>query len=169
MKIFLFSGSGFGSGKSTACRKLTQDTWSIANAIRDELTYKYPNYNFYNKSQEYKANTIIQEWGEGRSSVRDVMIAYGEAPCKTNPTYWADKLVSYLKNRHFIADGTSIIGVDDVRKLCEVSTIREAFPTPGQVTHFHVISPNGVGTPEPQFENDKLAAIADYTLNWINK
>lgn len=162
MKIFLFSGSGNGSGKSTCAKKLTQDVWSLANAIRDELTYKYPNYNFYNKSQEYKNTTIIEEYGNGRMTMREVMVAHGQLPCKTNPTFWADKLVSYLQARHFIADGVGIIGVDDIRKLCELEAVKRAFPT--QVTHFHLLTPTAVT--EPEFQNDELAKVADYVINW---
>ena len=164
MRIFLFSGSGNGSGKSTAARKMTQDVWSLANSIRDSLTARYPLYNWYNKSQHYKDNTIIEEYEIGNKSMRQVMIEYGQLRCKDNPTYWADMLVGYLKNRHFIADGTSIIGVDDIRKLCELDTIKNAFP--GQVTHYHLTTPIGIAKVEPEFENEELAKVADYHLTW---
>ena len=162
MKIFLFSGSGNGSGKSTAAKKLTQDVWSLANAIRDELTYKYPAYNWFNKSSAYKNTTNIEEYGNGKMTMREVMVEYGQQPCKTNPTFWADKLVSYLSNRHFIADGVGVIGVDDIRKVCELETIRRAFPN--QVTHFHISSASALH--EPEFQNDELETMADYVLRW---
>lgn len=164
MRIFLFSGTGNGSGKSTAARKLTQDVWSFANAIRDDLTYRYPRYNFYNKSSEYKNSTIIEEYENGTKTMRQVMVEYGQLRCKDNPTYWAEVMVSYLKNRHFIADGTSIIGVDDLRKLCELETLKNAFPT--QITHFHIDSPDGYATLEPEFENEELAKVAEYRIRW---
>tara|TARA_R110000868_G_scaffold375983_3_gene640693 strand:- start:2210 stop:2704 length:495 start_codon:yes stop_codon:yes gene_type:complete len=162
MKIILFSGTGNNSGKSTAAKLLTQDVWSLAGAIRQELTQKYPAYNWYNKNPDYKEKTIIEEWKDGKYNMRKVLVEYGQIPCKTNPTYWADKLVSYLTNRHFIADGVGIIGVDDVRKLCEVETVRAAFPH--TTTHIHLLSDQA--NLEPEFENEELAKIADYKLIW---
>lgn len=164
MKIFLFSGSGNGSGKSTAAKKLTQSVWSLANGIRDDLTNRYPTYNWFNKSQEYKDTTIIEEYEIGNKTMRQVMIEYGQMRCKNNPTYWADMLVGYLKNRHFIADGVGTIGVDDIRKICELDTIKNAFP--GQVTHFHVDTPIGIAKAEPEFENDELLKRAEYVIRW---
>jgi hypothetical protein len=164
VKIFLFSGSGNGSGKSSAAKLMTQDVWSLANGIRDDLTSRYPRYNWHNKSQVYKDTTIIEEYEIGNKSMRQVMIEYGQLRCKNNPTYWADLLVSYLKNRHFIADGTSIIGVDDIRKVCELETIRAAFPN--STTHFHLTTPIGIAKVEPEFENEQLALLADYRMTW---
>jgi hypothetical protein len=96
--------------------------------------------------------------------MRQVMVEYGQLRCKNNPTYWADLLVSYLKNRHFIADGVSIIGVDDIRKVCELETIRAAFPN--SVTHFHLNTSEGSVKMEPEFENEQLARLADYRMTW---
>lgn len=161
MKIILFSGDGQGAGKTTASKILCQDTISFASAIRQELTYKYPAYNWYNKTQSYKDTTIIKEWPV-KATMRQVLYEYGQVPCKQNPSYWAEKVVDYLKNRHFIADGVSILGIDDCRKMCEKETMLKAFP--GKIYHIHVDNPDAVR--EPEFENEQLRATADYIIRW---
>jgi hypothetical protein len=165
MKIFIFSGSGIGAGKTKAAKTMTQDVWSFANAIRQDLTYKYPAYNWYNKTQEYKDHTIVEEYSKRNATVRQVMLEEGQRACNGDPAYWAKRMVEYLKGRYFIADGVSILGIDDCRKMCELETIRAAFP--GQVTHFHIDNP--WATVEPEFENEQLAQVADYVLSWEKK
>ena len=163
MKIFLFSGSGNGSGKSSAARLLTQDVWSLANAIRSDMQKRYPGYNWFNKSSDYKNATIIPEYGNGKKTMRQVMVEVGQQPCLTNPTYWVDKLIDQLRGLNNIA-GNGTVGIDDIRKVCELKAIRSAFP--GAVTHFHVDNLTGTATIEPEFENEQLALLADYRLTW---
>lgn len=162
MKLYLFSGSGIGAGKSTTAKRLTQEVWSLASGMREDLTRRYPTYNWYNKSQEYKDTTIIEEYGDGRRTMRDVLIEYGQSRCKNDPAYWAKELVTYLKRRRDMYDGITVFGVDDLRKMCELETIKEAFP--GIVVHFHIDTARAKA--EAEFENDQLAKVADYVLRW---
>lgn len=161
MKFFLISGDGIGAGETRLSKLIAHDTWSFANAMRQELTYRYPNYNWYNKTQEYKDRVIVEEWPT-TATVRQVMLEYGQSRCKDDPGYWAHKMVDYLKGRYFIADGVSIIGIDDCRKICEREIIMNAFP--GKVTHFHIENDRAIK--EPEFENEKLKEVANYIVRW---
>lgn len=156
MKLILVSGNGIGAGKTTLANRLGV-RMSLADQLRAELQTTYPQYDWYNRSQTYKSDTPVHEW-QG-ASVREVMVRYGQSKCVESPTYWADRLVDQLLP---LADNpTLVVAVDDVRKLCEVDALRAAFP--GAV-HFHIQSPRA--THEPEFQNDDLAARADFIVRW---
>lgn len=160
--IVVVSGSGRGAGKSTLATRLANGsrTWSIAGALRDELTRMYPGYAWFDKRQEYKDNTRVAEYKDGRSSVRDVLVEWGQAKCVGNPTYWIDRLIDRLKGETQLATGTTVYAIDDLRKACEIERLRAAFP--GRVLHFHIDFDGAI--PEPEFENDALRVVADYVI-----
>jgi hypothetical protein len=162
MKIYLISGDGYGSGKSTLAAKLGDEVWSIAGALREDLSRQYPGYKWFSKDQAYKETTRIKEYGSGRMSMRDVLVEYGQKKAAINPTVWVSLLSDRLLESVKILTGAKIFVIDDVRKLCEIDHLRSRFS--GLVTHFHVVSTTG--TPEPHFENDELKARADYHVKW---
>lgn len=163
MTIYLISGNGQGSGKTTLARRLVGDkaVWSIASALRKELATLFPEYDWENRVQHYKDNTLVPEYRPVRSapfktfSLRDVMIAHGEAKCLGDPTYYAKKLVAKL----VMQPGLSVIAIDDVRKTCEIETLKAAFPN---TYHFHVKFSGAIA--EPMCDGDALEACADYVV-----
>lgn len=163
MKLILISGDGIGAGKSTLASTLGQRV-SLADQLRHELSRQLPHYDWFNRSQSYKAETFVAE-RDGKS-VRQVMIEYGQARCAETVTYWADRLVEYLKDGLEATglDSSTTVAVDDVRKVCEVETMKLAFP--GSV-HLHITSPRAIH--EPEFQNVELAAIADFTVAWTRR
>ncbi len=160
IKIFAISGNGIGAGKSTLAKKLGQEIWSLAGALRDELKHDYPAYDWYNKSQEYKANTRVKE--EGKRTVREVMIERGQVRCAEDALYWVRKLADKLEYVEKMATGLKTVAIDDVRKISEIECLKERFP--GQVVHFHLLTSTAVR--EPMFENDELCEVADYTIRF---
>lgn len=162
MKIYLISGDGYGAGKSTLGKKLGDEVWSIAGALREDLQRQYPKYKWFSKDQAYKDTTKIREYGNGRMTMREVLVEYGQKKCAINPTVWVSALADRLTESVKILSGAKIFVVDDVRKVCEIDLLRSRFA--GLVTHFHVVSTTG--TPEPEFDNDELRARADYHVRW---
>jgi hypothetical protein len=155
----LISGDGIGAGKSTLARRLGTRV-SLADELRAELQEYLPGYDWFNRSQAYKAETAVLE--RSGKSVRQVMIEYGQDRCAESPTYWADRLIRELRGVEALNHST--YAVDDVRKLCEVEALKTAFP--GTV-HLHITSPHAQH--EPEFENAALAAVADFTVSWSRK
>lgn len=162
MKLILVSGSGAGAGKTWAARVFGDDVVSLAGAIRGELKQRYPAYDWFNRSQEYKAKTRVPEWQN--KTVREVLTEYGQQKCQEDPQHWARLLSSYLRNLCSIVDGTRRYAVDDVRKICELEHFKELFP---DLIHIHVSTGNAVI--EPIFDADALCARADYVVIWEGK
>ncbi len=160
MRIFAISGSGIGAGKTTLARKVGDQTWSLAGALRAELSRLYPLYDWENRSQSYKADTKIKECG--KQSMRDVMVRHGQLRCEEDELYWVRKLADKLDGTLKLANGLKSIAIDDVRKLSEIGYLKERFPD--MVTHLHVATKSSVY--EPMFQNDELHAIADYIMVW---
>lgn len=161
--VFLVSGSGTAAGKTTFAETLVGgkkiDVWSIAAGIRDELTKQYPNYRWYDKSQEYKSKTIVPEYRRGYT-IREVLYEYGQEKCKHYPEYWVARLIDKFSQSYSTLLGPAI-AIDDVRKLCELHTLRHNLPN---CIHFHIENPDAVK--EPMFDNDQLRLIADYRVQW---
>lgn len=162
MKIYLISADGYGAGKSTLAKKLGDEVWSIAGALREDLSRQYPQYKWFSKDQEYKETTKIHGYHNNRMSMRDVLVEYGQKECARDPLVWVRKLADRLAQSATIASGSKIFVVDDVRKLCELEYLRAKFGP--LVTHFHIVSTTA--TPEPHFENDELRQKADYRVQW---
>ena len=77
-----------------------------------------------------------------------------------NKIYWARSMVDLLEyNKNH--NNLDIAIIDDVRFLDELEFIRSKFPKE-KLTHFHVRNPDA--KPEPMYENDKLAIMADYLM-----
>ncbi len=160
IRLFLISSDGPGSGKSTLARKLGDEVWSLAGAIREDLKRQYPQYDWFNRSQEYKENTRVRELSN--KSVRDVMIEYGQAACEKDPVIWVRKCSDRLAQSMTIAAGSHNYCVDDLRKVCELEYLRAKFGS--IVQHIHVET---AGVPsEPQYENEELKRRADYVIKW---
>lgn len=178
-KILGISGSGIGAGKSSFAKKMAGEVWSLAGALRKELTKKFPGYKWYDKSQEYKnmrfTETIFDPFllsalektktHEGGKTVRDVMIAYGQMKCANDPKYWPRILAADLQERLKIMDGVHTVAIDDIRKVLEVEYLREKFAP--NFIHFHIDTGSAIG--EDYFDNDLLAEMADYTVKWEKK
>lgn len=162
MRIVAVSGDGAGAGKTVAAQKFSQEVWSIAGAMRNELRSMYPKYDWFNKSQEYKQTTIIREHEDGRKCMRQVLLEYGQVKCAGNPVYWVEQLADTLKTHLYVIDGVVSIGIDDVRKVCELEFLRTRFP--GKVFHLHVANSDAVI--EPLFDAPALKARADYVIAW---
>ena len=162
MIIYLISGDGSESGKTTLAEKLVGKSrvWSIASGLRSELQRKYPQYNWYSKDQAVKDHLVIKEYGDGRKTMRQVMVEYGQAACQENPCYWVEKLAESLDiARHMPTQGA--LAIDDVRKVCELSLLKEMFP---QAVHMHVVNPDAKR--EPQYDNIDLKHLANYVVDW---
>lgn len=165
MTIYLISGNGQGAGKTTLANRLVGPaaTYAIADVMRKELAKLYSDYDWFNRVQDYKDNTRVTEYLPlSRStpfktfSLRQVMQDYGEEKCKGDSTFWAKKLVARLVTE----PGLSVIAIDDVRKVGELETLKQAFPN---TYHFHVKFPGAVA--EPQYDGDALEAMADYVVS----
>jgi hypothetical protein len=159
VKIFAISGDGIGAGKSTLGKKLGQEVWSLAGALRAELKSELPNYDWYNKSQEYKETKVKER---GNKTLRTLMIERGQVRCQEDELYWVRKIAEALKAHDKIASAALSVAIDDVRKVSEISYLKEMFPK--QVVHFHVVTESAIV--EPQFENDDLREMADYLVLW---
>lgn len=157
MVIFAISGSGIGAGKTTLAKKLANPVWSLAGGLRQELSMLYPNYNWENRTQDYKDNTRVKE--RENKTVRQVMVEHGQLKCETNPLYWVERLCDRIDPLGAPL-APKVIAIDDIRKLSEINYIKQKYP--GQVVHFHVDFEGAIY--EPEFENEKLAEIADYIL-----
>ncbi len=158
MQILAFSGDGSGAGKTTLATLLAgTHVCSFAGALREELCRIYPNYAWWNKSQDYKDNTVVTEVGK---SVRQVLLEYGQSRVKGDTEYWARQLGDHLEGLRHIVMGATRVAVDDVRKLIEIDYLKKRFPN---VVHFHVCSVRAQAEP---FENAALRARADYTIHW---
>lgn len=161
MVVILISGNGIGAGKTTLAKKLGDKTLSMAGALRKELKRLYPNVDWYDKSQEYKARKM--RIGGKLQIVRDVMVKHGQMRCSNDETYWVRQLTDYLKEMDKLVLGTHRVAIDDIRKVIEVTHVRSLFPV---CMHFHVQGPTAIG--EPHFENDALEKMADYIIAWGN-
>ena len=176
MKIIGVSGDGIGAGKSSFCKKLTNEVWSLAGALRDELKRVCPEYDWFNKSQEYKTQpfthssrlldklgcTTLEDLPRMRT-VRDAMIVYGQFKCEQEgENYWVRELSSKLDQRLHIMDGCRTIGIDDVRKVVEIEYLREKYHR--DFLHFHIVTDSAI--PEAQFDNAALSKVADYHVSW---
>jgi hypothetical protein len=160
MRIHAISGDGMGAGKTFLATKLApQNTrLSLAAYLRADLSRMYPNYDWYNRTQDYKDNTMVHETGK---TVREMLMTYGASKREVNADYW----VSYLLDNIYMILNNSrdrdnlIISIDDVRFLNEIEKLRSAFGS--SVTHFHVISSKAKSEP---FDNEALRDIADYII-----
>lgn len=154
MVVYLISGSGSGAGKTTLAERLVgESVYSIAGALRHDLKRLHPQYDWFNKSQDYKDNTLVPEYKN--CTIRDVLLNHGQASSSSNATYWVDKLIGRLQYEV----GKSVIAVDDVRKIVELEQFKVAFP---HCYHFHVDYPDA--KQEPHFDNDVLKLKADYVV-----
>lgn len=159
LKIIAISGSGIGAGKTTLAKSLSKDVWSLAGAMRAELALRYPGYDWFNKDQAYKADTIIREHGRGTSSMRQVLVEHGQDRCVENPTYWVEALTDMVHGLNHVVSGITTIAIDDIRKVSEIEYLRQKFPN---VTHIHIDYHGSVK--EAEFENDALLELADYVV-----
>lgn len=157
MVIFAISGSGIGAGKTTLAKKFGHPVWSLAGGLRYELSRIYPNYDWENRTQEYKDKTIVKE--AGKKTVRQVLIEHGQHVCATNPEHYVSILTERLKGG---LSPQPIVAIDDVRKVLEIEFLRSKFPNKNEFTHLHIQWAGAIH--EPEFENEQLAKIADYVI-----
>jgi hypothetical protein len=162
--IFLISGSGQGAGKTTLAHKLVGErfTYSLAGTLRNELKRLHPEYDWHNKTQAYKDNTQVTQYlikspGDPFRvlSLRQVLQEYGQEKCKNDPCHWVKKLVAKL----VMEPGLSVIAVDDVRKICELEVLKQAFPN---TYHMHIKHSSAIH--EPIYESAELEEVADYVI-----
>lgn len=161
LKLLAISGDGIGAGKTYAAAVLAQYTVTLADGIRAELKQKFPQYDWYNRTQAYKANTLVPEYGED-FSVRRVLYHYGQQVCINDPTYWVKDAANAVENLVLCENGLETVALDDIRKVCEIQYLRERFPN--SVTHLHVVNRRALY--EVEFENEQLRDIADYRIDW---
>lgn len=163
MKIYLISGDGNGAGKSTFAKKVGDEVWSIAGALREDLARQYPGHPWFSKDQDVKDKYRIPDYGDGKYTIRQALIEYGQKKCETDPEVWVRAMVDRLNQSASILSGAKVYVVDDVRKVCEIEHVKRRFPV-GTVTHFHLTT-EGAGR-EPEYQNDELGAMADYLVKW---
>jgi len=169
-QIIAISGSGIGAGKTTLAKKLLAESWSLAGALRKSLKRIYPATDWYNKTQEFKSQRFTGDIRaifpdadvSERLTNRDIMLRYGQMKCTNDDVHWARELVNDLEERLNIADGAHTIAVDDVRKVCEIEYLREAYGE--RLIHLHVDTDSA--TAEAEFDNASLRARADYLIKW---
>jgi hypothetical protein len=160
MVIYLISGSGQGAGKTTLAENLAGKhcVWSIAGAMRQELKKLYPDYDWFNKSQEYKDKVVCDAYKRGYT-IREVLQEYGQEKSSAYPRYWVERLVDRIQ--HLPTGSYGMLAIDDVRKWEEMVYLKEKFPS---CVHFHVKRQKAVQ--EPLFDNEKLEFAADYVVEW---
>lgn len=167
MLIYAISGSGIGAGKSTLAKSLQCETWSLAGPLRKELSRMYPRYNWFNKEQAYKENTIIKEawdeYGDARPpNMRTVLIKHGQKRAAEDAKYWVRILATSLAGYAELATGPKYIAIDDVRKVCEIEHLRDRFGE--NVLHIHIKSDAAIH--ESEFEAAGLEEAANYIMTW---
>lgn len=160
-RLILLSSDGIGSGKTTLARSLSSTVVSLAGAMRRELAELYPSVDWNNLTQEYKATPLAKLGGQ---TPRDLLISHGQAQKAVHGLYyWCKKTEEVID---FISFQTPTIVIDDVRMVFELDYFK--YSKFGSITtHIHVVNPNAVK--EPQFENEQLAKLADYSITWGNK
>lgn len=161
MHVYLISADGNGAGKSTLARRLVGEggVRSLAQTLRNEVAVRYPDYDWHSRCQIYKDTTRVRE--AGNRTVREILVAWGEAACAEDPLHYADALVTHLQNLDRWISGPKSVAVDDMRKVVELEHLKKHFPS---ATHIHLLHP-GAGA-EPQYQNDELRARADYLITW---
>jgi hypothetical protein len=161
LHVYLISGDGNGAGKTTLARRLVGEPGvrSLAQALRNEVMAEYPGYDWHSKCQRYKTETRVKEAG-GRT-VREVLVDWGEGKCAVDSLHYARRLVDHLANLNRWIVGPKSVAVDDVRKLVELEHLKGHFP---EAVHIHLVNP--AAGKEPQYQNDELAARADYIITW---
>lgn len=163
LKVFAVSGDGIGAGKSTLAKTLGAEVWSLAGALREELEQLYPGYPWFSKDQKTKETIRIAE--VENKTMRQVLIEHGQKRCDSDPNYWVKLLGSKIQNAILSGTAPGSIAIDDLRKTTEIACLKSLAGV--DVLHFHIINPKAI--PEPQFENAKLAEIADYKVTWEKK
>lgn len=162
MVVYAISGDGIGAGKSTLAKLLvgSSNVWSLAGQIRADLRLQLPNYDWDNRTQDYKDTTRVKE--RDRKTVRQVMIEHGQNKCKENHLHWVELLAERIVASDKLASGISAIAVDDLRKVCELEYLKRRLGA--NLIHFHVINP--AAKSEPEFENQELAQLAEHLYMW---
>jgi hypothetical protein len=157
MTVYIVSSNGVGAGKTYLANKLGAIPRSLAAALRGELKEIYPNYDWFNKTQEYKENTLVAEC-DGLT-VRRVLQIYGQSKKTENPNYWTDKVLNDIAADNDFED--RFYSIDDIREAREVTRIKD---TIFQVVHFHIECSASI--PENVFEQEysKLKTMADYVI-----
>jgi hypothetical protein len=163
IRIIAISGDGIGAGKSTLAARLGDEVWSLAGALREELAQVYPGYNWWNRTQEYKASTLVPEYGEGKT-LRDVLIEYGQGKCATDPCYFVKIIARKLEAAEARGEPMTI-AIDDLRKKVEIDYLRGRFGK--QLVLLHLDS--STAEKEPHFDNEFLSGVADYHISWQPK
>lgn len=160
MRIIAISGDGQGAGKTFLSTKLAPEETrlSLATYLRLDLAEQYPKYDWYNKTQAYKDNTLVHETGK---TVREMLMTYGASKRAIDYDYWVNYLLDGI---YFIYNNTPernklVITIDDIRFLNEIEKLRSSFGT--SVTHIHVISSKAKSEP---YDNDTLRDLADYII-----
>lgn len=160
MRIIAISGDGQGAGKTFLSKKLAPEETrlSLATYLRLDLAEQYPKYDWYNKTQEYKDYTVVEETG---MTIREMLMTYGKSKRETDSNYWIDYLLDGI---FFIVNNTQarnklVITIDDIRFVNEIEKLRSSFGT--AVTHVHVISSKAKSEP---YDNEALRDLADYIV-----
>ncbi|MFZ9521292.1 MAG: hypothetical protein ACO3A4_12525 [Silvanigrellaceae bacterium] len=165
MKLILISGDGQGAGRTFLANKMTDNKsqiFSIVNIIRRQLEQKYPSYDWYNKSPEYKLNTMV---GNTRKTIMQHLDELGRGLKKNDPLIWARQMVEILEYARDNEKHDTVV-LDDIRFVDEYLFIKEKLHKEN-ILHFHVCWDKS--KPEPNYENDKLKLLADYLMTRQSK
>lgn len=153
--LILISGDGNGAGKTTLADRLPGQRLSLADGIREELQEEYPDYNWFDKTQEGK-NKLVKNTG---LTIRQMLIQRGEQRREQDEYYWAKKAMSSI-NIILRNNEANDIVIDDLRRLNEKEYL-ESY-SEYLVTHIHIEHADAVK--EPEYDNDKLKLAADYII-----
>jgi hypothetical protein len=159
MIIVAISGDGMGAGKTYLANKICPEhRLSLASYLRADLSRMYPNYDWYNKTQAYKDNTLVHETGK---TIREMLMTYGKTRRDVDANYWINYLLDgiYYIYNNAKERNNIIISIDDIRFVNEIERLRSSFPS--SIVHMHVISSKAKSEP---FDNEALRDMADYII-----
>lgn len=158
--VYLISGTGQGAGKTTLANRLVTPFYvvSLANKMREHLQNLHPQYDWFNKSQDYKDNTIVDGTGK---SIRQNLVDAAESAREKDPDVWVRLAADEIDLRLHSDAMLENFAIDDIRRTHEVYHIRGRFPNE-PILHFHIDYQSAIL--EPLYENDRLRQIADYVI-----
>ncbi|NBW81842.1 hypothetical protein EBR21_08815 [bacterium] len=165
MKLILISGDGQGAGRTFLANKMTDNKsqiFSIVNIIRRQLEQKYPKYDWYNKSAEYKLKTVVSNTNK---TIIQHLDELGRGMKKNDPLIWAKKMVEILEYARDHEKHDTVV-LDDIRFVDEYEFIKDKLHKEN-ILHFHVCWDKA--KPEPNYENEKLKLLADYLVTRQSK
>lgn len=183
--LFLLSG-GYGSGKTYFARNLcgAGNVVSLAAPIRSDLFRLFLDDRFHSTEQAVKNELIglteikralgkdkvsklsrpvldrFHEVIDGKDlttlTVRDMLIAWGDAGRAYRKSYWIQRTIKILEG----ITG-NLLAVDDVRFINELESLKKWADKKGMLVQHYYIGSDCSG-----YDNSELSELADYRMHW---